>query len=91
MVSRKRPREPSTIVNEALEIARRFNPKYPVQFINSIFDSVARKLEPRGSDNKTSSKPPFFLFFQFFDRQPALCRFSPRSELGDRDLLQRAE
>jgi N utilization substance protein B len=35
------------IINEALEIARRFSTPESVQFINGVLDSVARKLEPQ--------------------------------------------
>ncbi len=37
------------IINEALEIARRFSTPESVQFINGVLDSVARKLEPQPS------------------------------------------
>jgi N utilization substance protein B len=35
------------IINEALEIARRFSTPESVQFINGVLDSVARQLEPQ--------------------------------------------
>jgi len=34
------------IINEALEIARRFSTPESVQFINGVLDSVAKELEP---------------------------------------------
>jgi transcription antitermination protein NusB len=34
------------IINEALEIARRFSSPESVQFINGVLDSVAKDLEP---------------------------------------------
>jgi N utilization substance protein B len=34
------------IINEALEIARRFSSPESVQFINGVLDSVARELQP---------------------------------------------
>ena len=37
------------IINEALEIARRFSTPESVQFINGVLDSVARKLEPQAA------------------------------------------
>ncbi len=40
------------IINEALEIARRFSTPESVQFINGVLDSVARKLEPQAAANK---------------------------------------
>jgi N utilization substance protein B len=39
------------VINEALEIARRFSSPESVQFINGVLDSVARELE-------ASPKPP---------------------------------
>jgi N utilization substance protein B len=40
------PRTPKPVViNEALEIARRFSTPESVQFINGVLDSVARELE----------------------------------------------
>ena len=36
------------IINEALEIARRFSTPESVQFINGVLDSVAKELEPAG-------------------------------------------
>jgi len=39
------------VINEALEIARRFSTAESVQFINGVLDSVARELE------KVSSQP----------------------------------
>jgi transcription antitermination protein NusB len=39
------------IINEALEIARRFSTPESVQFINGVLDSVARKLEPQPATN----------------------------------------
>ncbi|MDR3762961.1 MAG: transcription antitermination factor NusB [Acidobacteriota bacterium] len=40
------------IINEALEIARRFSSPESVQFINGVLDSVARKMEPQASNRK---------------------------------------
>ncbi|HWR36031.1 MAG TPA: transcription antitermination factor NusB [Clostridia bacterium] len=41
------PKTPKPVViNEALEIARRFSSPESVQFINGVLDSVARDLEP---------------------------------------------
>lgn len=37
------------IINEALEIARRFSSPESVQFINGVLDSVARKMEPQAA------------------------------------------
>jgi N utilization substance protein B len=36
---------PPVVINEALEIARRFSTPESVQFINGVLDSVARELE----------------------------------------------
>lgn len=42
------PRTPKpVIINEALEIARKFSSPESVQFINGVLDSVARELESR--------------------------------------------
>jgi N utilization substance protein B len=35
---------PPVVINEALEIARRFSTPESVQFINGVLDSVAREL-----------------------------------------------
>jgi transcription antitermination protein NusB len=41
------PKTPKpVIINEALEIARRFSSPESVQFINGVLDSVAKDLEP---------------------------------------------
>jgi N utilization substance protein B len=37
------------IINEALEIARRFSTPESVQFINGVLDSVAKKLTPQAA------------------------------------------
>ena len=48
------PRTPRpVIINEALEIARRFSTPESVQFINGVLDSVARKLEAASSSGHT--------------------------------------
>ena len=39
------------IINEALEIARRFSSPESVQFINGVLDSVARELQLKKSSN----------------------------------------
>jgi N utilization substance protein B len=38
---------PAVIINEALEIARRFSTPESVQFINGVLDSVARELSEK--------------------------------------------
>lgn len=38
---------PAVIINEALEIARRFSTPESVQFINGVLDSVARELDEK--------------------------------------------
>ena len=38
---------PAVVINEALEIARRFSTPESVQFINGVLDSVARELGDR--------------------------------------------
>jgi N utilization substance protein B len=38
----------AVVINEALEIARRFSTPESVQFINGVLDSVARELGPGG-------------------------------------------
>jgi len=35
----------AVVINEALEIARKFSSPEPVQFINGVLDSVGRELE----------------------------------------------
>lgn len=45
------------IINEALEIARRFSTPESVQFINGVLDAVARKLEPQAVTHKKQSAP----------------------------------
>lgn len=44
------------VINEALEIARRFSTPESVQFINGVLDSVGRQLEAEGKD-RTASQP----------------------------------
>ena len=39
----------AVVINEALEIARRFSSPESVQFINGVLDSVGKKLEKAGS------------------------------------------
>lgn len=39
----------AVVINEALEIARRFSGPESVQFINGVLDSVGKKLESSGS------------------------------------------
>lgn len=41
------------IINEALEIARRFSTPESVQFINGVLDSVARKLDVAARSTRT--------------------------------------
>jgi N utilization substance protein B len=38
----------AVVINEALEIARKFSSPESVQFINGVLDSVGRALEPAG-------------------------------------------
>ncbi len=38
----------AVVINEALEIARKFSSPESVQFINGVLDSVAKELAPRG-------------------------------------------
>jgi N utilization substance protein B len=48
------PRTPRpVIINEALEIARRFSTPESVHFINGVLDAVARQLEGQGSATPT--------------------------------------
>lgn len=42
------------IINEALEIARKFSTPESVQFINGVLDSVARELEQKTSGNSSA-------------------------------------
>ena len=50
------PKTPKAVViNEALEIARRFSTPESVQFINGVLDSVAKMLEPHGGREKSDS------------------------------------
>jgi len=42
------------VINEALEIARRFSTPESVQFINGVLDSVARELERLPTAPKSS-------------------------------------
>ena len=45
------PKTPKPVViNEALEIARRFSTPESVQFINGVLDSVAKELETSGGE-----------------------------------------
>jgi len=43
------------IINEALEIARRFSTPESVHFINGVLDSVAKQLEPQSSASNQKS------------------------------------
>jgi N utilization substance protein B len=50
------PKTPKAVViNEALEIARRFSTPESVQFINGVLDSVAKMLEPSCGHEKSDS------------------------------------
>ena len=42
---------PSAVINEALEIARRFSGDGSVEFVNGILDTVRKKLPPREGDS----------------------------------------
>jgi transcription antitermination protein NusB len=42
---------PSAVINEALEIARRFSGDGSVEFVNGILDAVRKKLPPRENDS----------------------------------------
>lgn len=43
---------PNAVINEALEIARRFSGDGSVEFVNGILDSVRKKLPLRDHDSK---------------------------------------
>ena len=43
---------PNAVINEALEIARRFSGDGSVEFVNGILDTVRKKLPPRENDIK---------------------------------------
>ena len=52
------PRTPkAVIINEALEIARKFSSPESVQFINGVLDSVAKDLESKGGLPEKTGKP----------------------------------
>jgi N utilization substance protein B len=42
---------PSVVINEALEIARRFSGEGSVEFVNGVLDAVRRSLPPRGEES----------------------------------------
>jgi N utilization substance protein B len=53
------PETPRTvIINEALEIARRFSTFEATQFINGILDAIKRDLEEKQSASKATSNQP---------------------------------
>ena len=39
----------AVVINEALEIARKFSSPESVHFVNGVLDSVGKELEPKGS------------------------------------------
>jgi N utilization substance protein B len=41
----------SVIINEALEIARRFSGEDSVEFVNGVLDAIRKSLPPRGSES----------------------------------------
>lgn len=43
---------PNAVINEALEIARRFSGDGSVEFVNGILDTIRKKLPPRENDSK---------------------------------------
>jgi transcription antitermination protein NusB len=47
---------PAVVINEALEIARRFSTPESVQFINGVLDSVARELGEKNKSSKETNK-----------------------------------
>ena len=51
----KTPR--TVIINEALEVARRFSTYEATQFINGILDAIKHDLEKQDSEQQTSDKP----------------------------------
>jgi transcription antitermination protein NusB len=46
------------IINESLEIARKFSSPESVHFINGVLDSVARELEDSAGGGKTPARKP---------------------------------
>jgi N utilization substance protein B len=53
-----RPETPPTVViNEALELAKRFSTDEAVKFINGILDGIRRKLEGSGAGSQGSLAP----------------------------------
>jgi transcription antitermination protein NusB len=48
----------AVVINEALEIARKFSSPESVQFINGVLDSVARELENQVSGSKLQASAP---------------------------------
>jgi N utilization substance protein B len=52
------PQTPKPVViNESLEIARKFSGPESVHFINGVLDSIARELEGTGTEKKPGGKP----------------------------------
>ncbi len=47
----------AVVINEALEIARRFSTPESVQFINGVLDSVGRQLDAGGKNQPATSQP----------------------------------
>jgi transcription antitermination protein NusB len=46
----------AVVINEALEIARKFSSPESVQFINGVLDSIARELEGEASGSKPEAQ-----------------------------------
>lgn len=44
------------VINEALEIARRFSSPESVHFLNGVLDSIAREMKPSGNADGTEGK-----------------------------------
>jgi N utilization substance protein B len=42
---------PSAVINEALEIARRFSGEDSVEFVNGVLDAIRKSLPPRSSES----------------------------------------
>ena len=53
---------PGVVINEALEIAKRYGEADSVAFINGILDSIRRSLPPRGADSGRTGGSPSLSF-----------------------------
>ncbi len=47
---------PAVVINEALEVARKFSTPESVQFLNGVLDSVARELQKTNADGQRQSR-----------------------------------